>query len=398
MIYENEENKEEYKYPFTNMDLNKEIDLINISKKLGKMETSLNYLEEKISEENSKRLSLDKKTQKITDNINSEINSIKFGIDSFSKAFSENLEKMKNTLIEDMEFKTDNLTKIIMEISKRIDNYENKNIDSESFSLSTNPSLNNIKSLEERIKILEKLFSSSNLKPNRDIELNNGLTRINFCQKKLDETIDKYEKKINYMNDEIKYLKNEVEILKHFKENSQNNFQHFQKDFITTNSNNSKFNYQTTMILNETNKKIDNYENIMKNQTEDLKNLKIELLKEFNEFKSEVNNNLNNINSSFNDNNKLYNQNYEKFKECLICENDKFIDFVQCKLEEYFNRNNKNLSEHFQNILNLKELQDELSKKVNNIQNNFFNNLNDVEDCLNKKFESLSRIINSTKF
>ena len=91
MIYENEENKEEYKYPFTNMDLNKEIDLINISKKLGKMETSLNYLEEKISEENSKRLSLDKKTQKITENINSEINSIKFGIDSFSKAFSENL-------------------------------------------------------------------------------------------------------------------------------------------------------------------------------------------------------------------------------------------------------------------------------------------------------------------
>ena len=81
-----------------------------------------------------------------------------------------------------------------------------------------------------------------------------------------------------------------------------------------------------------------------------------------------------------------------------MCENDKFIDFVQCKMEEYFNKNNKNLSEYYQNILNVKELLDELNKKVINMQNKFFNNLNEVEDCLNKKFDSLSRIVNNSKF
>ena len=394
--FENENSKNNI--PFKKMDLNREIDLTNLSKKLGKMETSLNYLDEKISEENTKRTKLDKQTQKISETLNSEINSIKFGIDSFSKAFSDNLERMKNTLIEDIEFKTDNLTKIIMEISKRIDDFENKKIDSESLSLMSNSGASNLKILDDRIKILEKLFSSSNMKPNRDIEMNTGLAKINFCQKKLDDTIEKYEKKINDMNEEVKYLKNEVEMLKHFRNNSENNFQHFQRDFITTTSNNSKFNYQTTMILNETNKKMDNYQNIMKQQTDDLKNLKSNLLKQFNELKSEVNSNLNLVNSSFDDNSKIINENHEKFKENLMCENDKFIDFVQCKMEEYFNKNNKNLSEYYQNILNVKELIDELSKKVIKMQNKFFNNLNEVEDCLNKKFDSLSRIVNNSKF
>ena len=394
--FENENPKNNI--PFKKMDLNREIDLTNLSKKLGKMETSLNYLDERISEENTKRTKLDKQTQKISETLNSEINSIKFGIDSFSKAFSDNLERMKNTLIEDIEFKTDNLTKIIMEISKRIDDFENKKIDSESLSLMSNSGASNLKVLDDRIKILEKLFSSSNMKPNRDIEMNTGLAKINFCQKKLDDTIEKYEKKINEMNEEVKYLKNEVEMLKDFRNNSENNFQHFQIDFITTTSNNSKFNYQTTMILNETNKKMDNYQNIMKQQTDDLKNLKSNLLKQFNELKSEVNSNLNLVNSSFDDNSKIINENHEKFKENLICENDKFIDFVQCKMEEYFNKNNKNLSEYYQNILNVKELLDELNKKVINMQNKFFNNLNEVEDCLNKKFDSLSRIVNNSKF
>ncbi len=61
--------------PFKKMDLNREIDLTNLSKKLGKMETSLNYLDERISEENTKRTKLDKQTQKISETLNSEINS-----------------------------------------------------------------------------------------------------------------------------------------------------------------------------------------------------------------------------------------------------------------------------------------------------------------------------------
>ena len=32
------------------------------------------------------------------------------------------------------------------------------------------------------------------------------------------------------------------------------------------------------------------------------------------------------------------------------------------------------------------------------MQNKFFNTLNEVEDCLNKKFDSLSRIVNNSKF
>ena len=105
----------------------------------------------------------------------------------------------------------------------------------------SNSGASNLKVLDDRIKILEKLFSSSNMKPNRDIEMNTGLSKINFCQKKLDDSIEKYEKKINEMNEEVKYLKNEVEMLKDFRNNSENNFQHFQIDFITTTSNNSKF-------------------------------------------------------------------------------------------------------------------------------------------------------------
>ena len=73
--FENENPKNNI--PFKKMDLNREIDLTNLSKKLGKMETSLNYLDERISEENTKRTKLDKQTQKISETLNSEINSKK---------------------------------------------------------------------------------------------------------------------------------------------------------------------------------------------------------------------------------------------------------------------------------------------------------------------------------
>ena len=59
------------------------------------------------------------------------------------------------------------------------------------------------------------------------------------------------------------------------KENDFNNmFDHFQRDFISTNSNNLKFNYKTNMLLSEMKDKLSSYDKSIGEQTDTLNNIK----------------------------------------------------------------------------------------------------------------------------
>ena len=69
-------------------------------------------------------------------------------------------------------------------------------------------------------------------------------------------------------------------------------------------------------------------------------------------------------------------------------------NFIQEKLQKFFDKNNENYNINYQDILTLKDNIKNINSEIKNIKNSFFNQLNDIDDSLNKKITSINRIIN----
>ena len=399
-----------------------------ISKKLGQLETLTIYLEEKLKEQNSQYITLEDKIYNFIDKFSGEINAIKFNIDNINDIFQNNFNKIKNSLSEQLEEKNDSIIKLIKDINKRIDNiemnktYNNNNNNNNNFNdfnnttdiFNTNNNNNNYSSFknsanntnsntfknnnnnlfENRLSKLEKLFATCNLKPNRDIEINTGLAKIDFISKKFDDYSDKVTYNIDSINTDLNKIKTEIDSLKNFRKNIKNEFSQFQRDFISTNTNNDKFNYQTTLLLNQVKNKMSDLEENNKIFKDNFNNVKNNLIKDVNTLNDNVCNNLNKYKTIFNQNNNDLNKIVEEFKNCVCVDNEKFYNFIQDKLQKFFDKNNENYNINYQDILALKENVKNINSEIKNIKNSFFNQLNDIDDSLNKKITSINRIIN----
>ena len=110
--------------------MEKNIDIITLGKKIGKIEISTSHMNEQLKEESNKRMILEKKTDKMAENISSELSIVKTGFDSISLMFKEGLDKMKKSIMEEVDFKTSSILKIVKDSVNKIDQFEtSKNIE-----------------------------------------------------------------------------------------------------------------------------------------------------------------------------------------------------------------------------------------------------------------------------
>lgn len=365
--------------------MEKNIDIITLGKKIGKIEISTSHMNEQLKEEsNNKRMILEKKTDKMAENISSELSIVKTGFDSISLMFKEGLDKMKKSIMEEVDFKTSSILKIVKDSVNKIDQFEtSKNI--ENFELYKTE-------VDKRFKKLEKIVSIPT--PNRDIEINTGLAKITFLEKKLNEQIKQMNDKMIQFSKDINIIKKDIEIIKKTKYDSKDKLDHFQRDFISTNSNNLKFNYQTTMMLNETNEKIKTFEELLKKQTEELNQLKVELCTQFSETKTNVDNNINSFGEEFKTISHELLMNQNNFHDHIISQNEKFVSFIQEKYNSFSGLINEKINQCEKNYLILNSEKNEQSEKIALLQKEFFNNLNEVEEFLTKKYDNLSNLLN----
>lgn len=362
----------------------KNIDIITLGKKIGKIEISTSHMNEQLKEEATKRLILEKKTEKMAENISSELSIVKTGFDSISLMFNEGLEKMKKSIMEEVDFKTSSILQIVKDSVNKIDQFEASN-NALNFELYKTE-------VDKRFKKLEKSLSIP--APNRDIEINTGLAKITFLEKKFNEEIKQMNDKMIQFSKDINSIKKDIEIIKKTKNDSKEKLEHFQRDFISTNSNNLKFNYQTTMMLNETKDKIKTFEELLDKQTEELNQLKVELCTQFSETKTNVDKNINSFGEEFKtiSNELLMNQN--NFHDHIISQNEKFVSFIQDKYNSFSELINEKINQCEKNYLILNSEKNEQSEKIALLQKEFFNNLNEVEEFLTKKYDNLTKLIN----
>ena len=91
----------------------RDIDMVSLGKSLGQIEVATKNFQEVLKEEKNNRAILEKKTQKMAEDFSKELSEMRTGIDIISANFSQGLEKMKSTILEDVDFKTTSIMKIV---------------------------------------------------------------------------------------------------------------------------------------------------------------------------------------------------------------------------------------------------------------------------------------------
>ena len=414
--------------PSINKNVNELLNDEELSKKIGRMETILNYYEAKIKNEFNERKLLEERLESLT----LDVYHMKDNLENMTKLFTENFSKIKNNIIEIVESKNNSMNQLVLESTKRLNTLEdillnNNNSNDAIYQqkslqnfdiIGTNKSVNNsilistqrdssfmkqnytsvqnnkYDFLLNKINKLEKAVFKRGSYLGREEEINMGLTKVNHLEKKFEIFLDNFNKDINIIKNIIKQNMDNIDNI-----NSGNNilnekFDNLYKNFNDTNININKYNYQTTLALNETQKKLDEYTDYFNNAKADIDKKEKDLNEDYIILKQILNDKLNEYEKElFDMKNNIDSENNE-LKLKLEEKQENYLNLIQKEKDEYLNEA-KNIQN---NIVEQCEIIKNENKKINNnindMKNSFFHNLNEIEQYFNRKYQTVYKAIN----
>ena len=414
--------------PSINKNVNELLNDEELSKKIGRMETILNYYEAKIKNEFNERKLLEERLESLT----LDVYHMKDNLENMTKLFTENFSKIKNNIIEIVESKNNSMNQLVLESTKRLNTLEdillnNNNSNDAIYQqkslqnfdiIGTNKSVNNsilistqrdssfmkqnyasvqnnkYDFLLNKINKLEKAVFKRGSYIGREEEINMGLTKVNHLEKKFEIFLDNFNKDINIIKNNIKQNMDNIDNI-----NSGNNilnekFDNLYKNFNDTNININKYNYQTTLALNEAQKKLDECTDYFNNAKADIDKKEKDLNEDYIILKQILNDKLNEYEKElFDMKNNIDSENNE-LKLKLEEKQENYLNLIQKEKDEYLNEA-KNIQN---NIVEQCEIIKNENKKINNnindMKNSFFHNLNEIEQYFNRKYQTVYKAIN----
>lgn len=414
--------------PSINKNVNELLNDEELSKKIGRMETILNYYEAKIKNEFNERKLLEERLESLT----LDVYHMKYNLENMTKLFTENFSKIKNNIIEIVESKNNSMNQLVLESTKRLNTLEdillnNNNSNDAIYQqkslqnfdiIGTNKSVNNsilistqrdssfmkqnytsvqnnkYDFLLNKINKLEKAVFKRGSYLGREEEINMGLTKVDHLEKKFEIFLDNFNKDINIIKNNIKQNMDNIDNI-----NSGNNilnekFDNLYKNFNDTNININKYNYQTTLALNETQKKLDECTDYFNNAKADIDKKEKDLNEDYIILKQILNDKLNEYEKElFDMKNNIDSENNE-LKLKLEEKQENYLNLIQKEKDEYLNEA-KNIQN---NIVEQCEIIKNENKKINNnindMKNSFFHNLNEIEQYFNRKYQTVYKAIN----
>ena len=417
--------------PLINKNVNELLNDEELCKKIGRMETILNYYEAKLKNEFNERKKLEDKIETLT----MDVYHIRENFDDMSKLFTENFTKIKNNIMDNVETKNNSINKIVLESSKRLNTLEDiilnnntnrnsndmiypqkslQNIDNIRSNRSMNNSLmystqrdssfmkqnyvslqnNKYDILLNRINNLEKIVFKKGSYLGREEEINIGLTKVNHLEKKFEIFLENFNKDISVIKNNIKQNSDIIDNIKGANNILGEKFDNLYRTFNDTNINIDKFNYQTTLALNETQKKLEEYTDYFNNTKTDLIKMENDLKEEYTILKQILNEKLFDYEKNFNDIKNKINTENDEFKLKLEENQDIFMNKLQKENEDYLNKAKKIENNIVEKCELIQKDNKKLNDNVNEIKNSFFHNLNEIEQYFNTKYQSLYKAIN----
>ena len=414
--------------PSINKNVNELLNDEELSKKIGRMETILNYYEAKIKNEFNERRLLEERLESLT----IDVYHMKDNLENMTKLFTENFSKIKNNIIEVVESKNNSMNKLVLESSKRLNTLEdilltNNNSNDVIYpqkslqnfeNLGTNKSVNNsilistqrdssfmkqnytsvqnnkYDFLLNKINKLEKAVFKRGSYLGREEEISMGLTQVNHLEKKFEIFLDNFNKDINIIKNNIKQNMDNIDNI-----NSGNNilnekFDNLYKNFNDTNININKYNYQTTLALNETQKKLDEYTDYFNNAKADIDKKEKDLNEDYIILKQILNDKLNEYEKELFDMKNNIDSEKNEYRLKLEEKQENFLSLIQKEKDQYLHEA-KNIQN---NIVEQCEIIQNENKKINNnindMKNSFFHNLNEIEQYFNRKYQTVYKAIN----
>ena len=357
--------------PSINKNVNELLNDEELSKKIGRMETILNYYEAKIKNEFNERKLLEERLESLT----LDVYHMKDNLENMTKLFTENFSKIKNNIIEIVESKNNSMNQLVLESTKRLNTLEdillnNNNSNDAIYQqkslqnfdiIGTNKSVNNsilistqrdssfmkqnytsvqnnkYDFLLNKINKLEKAVFKRGSYLGREEEINMGLTKVDHLEKKFEIFLDNFNKDINIIKNNIKQNMDNIDNI-----NSGNNilnekFDNLYKNFNDTNININKYNYQTTLALNEAQKKLDECTDYFNNAKADIDKKEKDLNEDYIILKQILNDKLNEYEKElFDMKNNIDSENNE-LKLKLEEKQENYLNLIQKEKDEYLN-------------------------------------------------------------
>ena len=419
--------------PLINRNVNELLNDEELSKKLGRMETILNYYEAKLKNEFNERKNLEEKIETLTN----DIFHLQENLENTNKLFADNFTKMKNNILESVEEKNNSMNKIIIETSKRLNTLEdillynnnnnnsniNDNLNAPSTfrnaeNLGLNKSMNNslfmytqrdssymkqnyltlqnskYDILSNKINKIENILFKKGNFIGREEEIETGLTKINHLEKKFEIFLANFYKDINKIKSNIKENIDNIDNLSSGHNILNEKFDNLYKTFNDTNINFNKFNYQITTLLNETQKKFEEYTNYFNTSQLDINKLQKDLTDEYAILKQVLNDKLNEFEKELNDLKNRINSENDEFKLKIEEKQDNYINLIQSEKEEYINESKKVQNYILEQFEIIQKGSQKLNENVNEMKKTFFHNLNEIEQYFNKKYQAIYKTIN----
>ena len=394
-----------------------------LSQKIGKIEAIINFYEAKLINEFNERKLLERRFEDKIELLTNDVNDMKENYQNFAKMFTDNFSKIKNNIIEGVENKNNSFSKIIIESVKRINTLEDlvmncnnpqrPNLLTEN-NIVSNKSINNstlltterdssflkqnymnvgkFELLSKKVNQLESILSKSY--PGREEEINIGITKINHMEKKFGLFLENYNKDINIIKNSVKQNINDIENLNSSYNIVNEKYDNLYKNFNDTNININKYNYQTTLALNEAQKKLDECTDYFNNAKADIDKKEKDLNEDYIILKQILNDKLNEYEKElFDMKNNIDSENNE-LKLKLEEKQENYLNLIQKEKDEYLNEA-KNIQN---NIVEQCGIIQNENKKINNnindMKNSFFHNLNEIEQYFNRKYQTVYKAIN----
>ena len=213
-------------------------------------------------------------------------------------------------------------------------------------------------------------------------------------EKKFELFLENYNKDMNIIKNSVKQNINDIENLNSSYNIVNEKYDNLYKNFNDTNININKFNYQTTILLNETQKKLEDYSDFFNNSKIEINKMENEMSNEYSLLKEVINEKINEMDRNINEfKNKVAQDNNEYIKN-MEDKHEKFINYIQTENNNYMHDAKKigNSIEEQCNLIKKENI--ELNRNINEIKNSFFHNLNEIEQYFNRKYQSICKAIN----
>ena len=374
--------------------------------------------------------------------ISNEINILKKRQDQFEGAMLRDFNKFKNEIINNLNDNNSNMLQnfenIISQYNNAKDNYnsgeelENDNEDDIKKNISDNInnkinigdelykentnynshnySIDSIKStyLKQNEKGKEKQKESQKIKFNKKefneilsnefsqyrSELNKNVLKISLIEKKYNGLSAQYYTEIKNINNSIKSLNEFQKNFENFKNETISNLKIYKDDFAHNVENNKLFISEISNIIENFQKKLNFYDNNSNKKDEQYLLTKNNIDETMKDIMQKLNNELNEFHKSVNSQISEHSREIDNFEKFISVEHEKFVQFIQNHINESISSIKKLFDFNGDDIKKLNEKIDIIQEIIKKVRNDVFKSINDSEEFLENKYQSLFRLIN----